>query len=123
MDAELRAELMAEVDDAFAEAIRHLPMAQGRPDPARLPSEIVAILRTGDREAEGLGLRGRARTRVGINAEGGTLRIDRMIHGDLILRASDKVVALERPGQPIFEVQAVDDRSHLRLICELGDVN
>ena len=123
MDPDLRAELRAEVDDVWAETLRHLPLAQGQQDETRAPVEFAAILRTGDRSVEPLSF-GRGNTvRAGITADGGYLRIDRALNPDLLIRKGDKVVALERDGQPVFEEQAVDDRSHLRLICELGDAN
>ncbi|KEP69627.1 hypothetical protein DL1_03285 [Thioclava dalianensis] len=123
MDPDLRAELKAEVDEVWAEILRHLPLVQGQQDPARAPVLFEAILRTGDRAVESMNF-GRGNTgRAGITADGGYLRIDRALNPDLLICKGDKVVALARDGEPVFEVQAVDDRSHLRLICELGDAN
>ena len=113
---------MAEVDDVWAEIIRHLPMSNGAPDETREKVEFVALLRTGDQEPRrphfGRGNKGRA----GVTADGGTLRIDRSANPDLEIRKDDRIVALERGGEPAFEILSVDDRSHLRLICELGDI-
>ena len=53
----------------------------------------------------------------------GVLRIDREVNPDLVIRKGDKVTALERAGKPVFEIKFVNDRSHLRLICDLGDAN
>lgn len=123
MYTSLRAELMAEVDDVWSETIRHLPLASGVKDPTRDPSQFVAVLRTGDRDVERVSF-GRSKTsRAGIAADGGYLRIDRVVNAALEIRKGDKVVALDRAGQPVFEVLSVDDRSHLRLICDLGDVS
>ena len=121
--ADLRDELKAEVDDVWAETIRHLPLSGGQPDVDRNPVEIFAPLRTGDREAEHPNF-GRGNTsRSGVAADGGYLRIDRTTYPGLVIRQGDKIVALDRIGEPVFEVRNVDDRSHLRLICELGDSN
>ena len=49
MDADLQAELAAEVDAAFGETVAFHPKADGRDDPDRDASEIVAVLRTGER--------------------------------------------------------------------------
>lgn len=118
MDADVRAELMAEVDEEWAERLRHLPMKAGQPDPDRQVAELHALLRTGEREQN------RARkSRAQIAAGGGVLRLDRTAYADITLRQHDKIVALDRRGEPVFEVLSVDDRSHLRLICELGDAN
>lgn len=120
---DLKADLKAEVDDVWAEAVRHLPLADGRPDPDRDPVEVTALLRTGDRDAERMHFGRGNNAPAGVTADGGYLRIDRTAHPALLVRKGDKLVALEREGQPVFEVQSVDDRSHLRLICELGDAN
>lgn len=110
--------LRGAVDDTFAEALRHLPMAGGVPDTDRAPTEFSAPLRTGDRAAMGAG-RG---PRVDASADGGVLRIDRRAFPGLDIRRGDRVVALAREGRPVFEVLSVDDRSHLRLICRLEDI-
>ena len=118
MNRRWRARLMKVVDKAFAESLRHLPMKDGAPDPDRAPAEFQAVLRTGERETPG-----RLRDmRPGVLADGAHLRIDRGEHPELSPRKGDKFVALERPGQPIFEALSIDDRSHLRLIVDLGDV-
>ncbi len=121
MDPELRAELREAVDEVWAERVRHLPMDAGEPDTSREPSEFTALLRTGDRTAEEVNFGRGNSSRGAIVADGGFLRLDRSEFPDLELRKHDKLVALDRDSQPIFEVMHVDDRSHLRLICELGD--
>lgn len=123
MERSLREELMAEVDDVWAETIRHLPLMDGRRDPDREAIELAAVLRTGERETERMSFGRGSNTRAGLATDGGHLRIARAAHPSLVVRKGDKVVALERDGQPVFEVLSVDDRSHLRLICELGDAN
>ena len=123
MISELRAELMAEVDEEWAELIRHLPMDQGQPDQARDPIEFHALLRTGERGEERANFGRRSSASPGIAANGGVLRIDRTANIGLTLKKGDKIVALDRLSLPVFEIQHVDDRSHLRLICELGDAN
>lgn len=122
MMGSLRRELMSAVDDVWAERLKHLPLDQGQQDSDRAPSEFYAILRTGERNAEGIKYRKGHSSRAGINGDGGSLRIDRSAFGDLNLRKGDKILAMDRPGEPIFEILSVDDRDHLRLVCELGDV-
>lgn len=123
MDRRLREDLMAEVDAVFSETLRHLPLAAGRQDPDRDAVEIAAVLRTGDRGSERMSFGRAAIARSGVMADGGSLRIDRSAYPDLQVRKGDKWVALDREGDPVFEVLSVDDRSHLRLICELGDAS
>ena len=121
MDADLRAELAGEVDATFGETVAFHPKANGTDDPDRDASEIVAVLCTGER-GDAIGGERRKTIRVGVNASGGSLRIDRTAYPDLVVRQDDRIRAIERAGQPWFDVLSVDDRSHLRLILELGDV-
>ena len=121
MISHLRDELKAEVDDVWAEPVRLLPLLDGRPDAEREPVELDAVLRTGERDTERMNFGRGNDARSGVAAGGGQLRIDRAANPGLELRTHDKVVALERAGEPVFEVLFVDDRSHLRLVCELGD--
>lgn len=122
MEQSLRAELMDEVDDVWSETIRHLPLVAGLQDQTRGAAELAAVIRTGDRGSEGMGFGRGSRDRTSIAAAGGYLRIDRIANPDVTIRKGDKIVALDRDSAPAFEILSVDDRSHLRLICELGDV-
>lgn len=122
MDWSLRDELTEAVDDTLSEVVRLLPLAAGVTDPDRDKVEFIAVLRTGDRRAERSTFGRGNDARVGVLAGGGTLRIDRTVNATLQVRKGDKIVAIERAGPPVFEVRSVDDRSHVRLICELGDV-
>lgn len=121
MDRALREELMEVVDDIWAETLRHLPLVSGQEDLTREKVEFTAVVRTGDRGVERMNFGRGVAARPGIAASGGHLRIDRLVHPEIAVRKGDKFVALDREGEPAFEVLSVDDRSHLRLICELGD--
>ncbi len=123
MDASLRNDLTEAVDGVWSETVRHLPLKTGEPDETRERVVFSAVLRTGARE--GADVRpGRAdREGAQVMGDGGTLRVDRTAWPELVLRAGDKIVAIGRAGAPAFEILAVDDRHHLRLICQLGDVN
>ena len=121
MDSALREELMEAVDDVWAETLRHLPLSEGQEDLTREKVEFTAVVRTGDRDMEKMNFGRGNNARSGIAAAGGHLRIDRSVHPDIEVRKGDKFVALDREGTPAFEVLLVDDRSHLRLIVELGD--
>jgi len=121
MDNVLRDELKEAVDDVWAETLRHLPLVSGQQDQTREQVEFLAVVRTGDREPERMSFGRGINARSGIMAAGGYLRIDRSAYPDIDMRKGDKIVALERDGEPAFEILSVDDRSHLRLICELGD--
>ena len=123
MDRRLRDDLTSEVDDVWSETVRHLPLADGRQDTERAAREFIAVLRSGDRDEKRMNFGRGNDARAGVTADGGYLRINRAAHAALVVRKGDKVVALDRDGQPVFEVLSVDDRSHLRLICELGDAN
>lgn len=123
MDPLLREELMDQVDDVWAEVIRILPLSNGQQDPGRDKLEIYAVIRTGEREKVDPKYGRGASSRSSVMADGGYLRIDRTAYPSLVLKQHDKLVALDRKGEPVFEILSVDDRSHLRLICELGDAS
>lgn len=122
MFPDLREELVDAVDEVFSEAIRHLPLLKGLSDPGRPPADFAAVLRTGGREGAGAGMGRGTKLRPEVMASGGELRIDHLAYSALILKAGDRIMALDRVGQPIFEILDIDDRSHLRRICRLGDV-
>lgn len=121
MISDLKSALTSAVDAIYAENIRHLPMSDGFPDPNRNSEDIIAPLRTGERDSVSPSFGRQSGRAVSAAAGGGELRIDRETYPDLILRKDDKIVALDRPGEPVFQIKSVDDRSHLRLICMLED--
>ena len=123
MRAELGEELAEGVDAIWAETIRFLPMNDGLPDEARGHPEFQAVLRTGSKDEERVSFGKRSAPPPGFTGSGGTLRIDRVAYPDLLMRQDDKLVALDRAGEPVFLIALVDDRSHHRLIVELGDAN
>jgi len=116
-------ELASAVDDEWSEEIRILPMRDGEPDPERTPLELLAVLRTGERREERYSFGSRAASLPGIAAGGGTLKIRRSDFPALDVQQDDKVVALDRHGEPVFLVRMVDDRSHHRIILQLEDAN
>lgn len=116
-------ELASAVDDEWSEEVRILPMRDGEPDPERTPLELLAVLRTGERREERYSFGSRAASLPGIAASGGTLKIRRSDFPALDVRQDDKVVALDRHGEPVFLVRMVDDRSHHRIILQLEDAN
>lgn len=123
IDRDLLDELKEEVDEAWAENVRVLPLLAGQPDPDRSPEAVVAPLVTRKREESVVGYPGRSHSRLRVSAGGGELRINRTAYPNLLIRQGDKCVALDRAGEPVFEVSHVDDRDVLRLICALEDAS
>lgn len=118
---DLRNKVLAEVDEAFAEPVRHSPIDKGVADPTRPVVVIEGPLRTGGGQNTNLA-GGQAQSwRTRIVAQKAELHIDRTKYPDLVIRGKDRVRALSRPGQPLFEVLYVDDRNHTRLVVELGE--
>jgi hypothetical protein len=118
---ELADEMMAEVDDVMAERVGLAFLRDGVSDPDRENVDILAPLRTGDGSASSMAGSLVQSWRVRIAAGKAELQIDRTAYPGIVLRAKDKVRALDRPGQPWFEVLHVDDRSLTRLIVQLGE--
>lgn len=96
-------------------------MKAGTVDPDRPMVEIEAVLRVGGgKETSVAGGQNRAwRTRI--NAQRAELHIDPTKYS-IIVRRGDRVRAVARHGEPLFEVLAVDDRGMPRLIIQLGEV-
>lgn len=118
----LRDRTLAAVDWVFAEPVRLSFLKDGAVDPDREAVEIEAILRVGGGK-ETMVSGGRDRDwRTKIQAGRAELHIDRARYPAIVVMQGDKVKALSRPGEPWFEVLAVDDRGQARLVLQLGEV-
>lgn len=113
--------LMGGVDAKFAEPVRFLPMDQGEPDASRQTIEFAAVLRVGGGQDMSLGGRSGSSWRSSLAAGKSELHIARQQSPGISVKAGDLVVALDRHGQPMFEVLRVDDRGESRLVLELGE--
>jgi hypothetical protein len=117
----LRDRALAAVDATFAEPVRLAFFKAGAPDASRPTVEIEAVLRTGGgKETMVSGNRDRD-WRSKIVAQRAELHIDRARYPAIVVRYGDKVKALSRPGEPWFEVLAVEDRGATRLVLQLGE--
>jgi hypothetical protein len=117
----LRDRVMAQVDRTFAEPVRLSFMRNGTPDPDRPMVEIEAPLRVGGGKETGVAGTMLHTWRTRIVAQRAELHMDRTKYPDVKLIKGDKVKALARPGEPWFEVLAVDDRGAARLVVQLGE--
>lgn len=117
----LRDRTLAAVDRALAEPVRLSPMRDGAADSERPQIVIDAVLRVSpgtDATVSG----GRDRNwRSQYHAQPSALHIDRAVYPDIDIRDGDKVRALARPGEPVFVVASVDDRSAHRLVVNFGE--
>lgn len=112
---------MAINDKAFAEPVRLSFKKDGRVDPDRPMREIEAILRVGGGQTTSVAGTGGGTWRTRITAQKAELHIDRTRYPDLVFRTNDSVRANARPGQPWFEVGAIDDRGDGRLVLQLRE--
>jgi hypothetical protein len=119
----LRDRTLAAVDRTFAEPVMIVARQDkgGDRDEARFSGEIEAVLRVNDgKETPVSGGRDRDwRTRI--SAQRASLHINRAKYPDIVSRPGDEVQALSRPGEPWFEVLAVDARGLSRLVLHLGE--
>lgn len=115
----VRDTVVAAVDQRFAETVRLSPMSGGKSDQQRPQREIVAVLRTGAEKSNSVDPANPAAWQSKIAAGKAMIYIDRARYPDIIVRKQDAVRAMDRPGQPAFEVSLVDDRNHTRLTIEL----
>jgi len=117
-----RDELLAAVDQEFAEPVRLSFLTGGVVDPSRPAIEIEAILRVGGgKETKVSGGQDRD-WRSAILAQRAELHIDPARYPAIVARAGDRVKALSRLGEPWFEVLAIEDRGMTRLVLQLGEV-
>jgi hypothetical protein len=118
----LRDRVVSSVDHVFAEPALLKFNLSGKTDPARPSIEIEAVLRVGGgKETAASGNRIDAAWRTRITAQRAELHIDRTKYPDIKVVTGDEVSALSRPGEPWFEVLAVDDRGESRLVLQLGE--
>ncbi len=119
---DIRSHVVAAVDRAFAERVRLSFFRRGVVDPDRPMTEITAVLRVGGGDDSSL-VGGRQQDwRSRLAAGKAELHVDRGAYPDLVVRNDDRVKALDRPGQPWFQVLRVDDRGDTRLTLSLGEV-
>lgn len=113
-------ELEAKVDQTtarlFGEQVRLAFFKNGLVDPDRPVVETSAILHVGGADSFGIGAGYRTRLSAG-QAE---LVLDRSTYTGSMPRKLDKVRALDRAGQPWFEVATVSDRYTNLLVLSLG---
>lgn len=117
----MRDRALARVDARLAEAVQLKFLKNGKADPDRESIEIEAILRVGGGKNTNL-TGGVARNWSSRLVAGkAQLHIDRAAYTGPQPRKDDKVRAITRHGTPWFQVLHVDDRSHSRLVLELGE--
>ncbi len=119
---DLRSRIVAAVDRTFAEQVRFSFLRRGAVDADRPARNIRAVLRVGGGDERNMsgGLSQDWSTRIA--AGKAELHVDRVAHPDLMIREDDRVCALDRPGQPWFQVQRIDDRGDTRLVLALGEI-
>jgi hypothetical protein len=115
----LRSEALAKVDEVFAEPVQLLFLDKGREDVNRASCEIEAVLRVAMSKNKSATTASSARKKL-FNAEQSTLNINRECYFGPEIKIGDRIRAVSRDGEPFFEILTIDDRSHKRLVLELG---
>ncbi|PZP69063.1 MAG: hypothetical protein DI604_18565 [Delftia acidovorans] len=118
---DLRDKVLAGVDQKFAEPVRLSFLKNEATDPDRQQVVIEAVLRVGEGKTTSVGFGSASSWRTRIVAGKAQLHIDRTTYTGPQPRQGDKVRALSRHGEPLFEVASVDDRSHTRLVLNLNE--
>lgn len=106
------------VGKAFAELVRLSFMKNGTADPDRPAVSIKATLHTGGDDSNGVGAGEAWRTRL--SAGQAELFIDRANYTGPMPRKGDKVRAMARDGEPVWEVSGVSDRYSNLIVVSLG---
>jgi hypothetical protein len=111
----------AAVDAKFAEPVRLSFMKDGRPDPGRRQVVVNGMLLVGVGKNTTAGANRTSSWRTRITSGKAELHLDRTQYDGPVPKEGDKVRAVSRPGMPLFDVLAVDDRSHTRIVVQLGE--
>lgn len=119
---DIRSRVIEAVDRTFSETIRLSFFARQDVDSTRPATEIRAVLRVGGGDERNLGGGFAQEWRARVAAGKAELHIDRNAYPDLIVRSDDRVCAVDRPGQPWFQVLRIDDRGDTRLVLALGEI-
>jgi hypothetical protein len=118
----LRDRVLRQVDQVLAEPVLLRFVKAGAADPDRPAIEIEAVLRVGDgTEVTVSGRNTDTAWKSAFQVQPAELHIDRARYPGLVVRVSDEVRALSRPGEPWFEVLGIDDRGSGRLVLRLGE--
>lgn len=118
---EHRDALYEEVDAEFAEPIRIFLLKNGQTIAGQPPIEVEAVLRTEDRASLQPDGGNNSDWNIKLAAGKAAIAIDRARYPTIALNKGYRVCAFTRSGQPMFEVQFVDARSHRRLYAALGE--
>lgn len=117
----LRDAVLSAVDHVHAEPVLLRFLKGGVADPARPAVEIEAVLRVGGGKETAVAGGQERSWRTRITAQRAELHIDPVAWPGIKAMTGDEVRALARPGQPWFEVLAIDDRGSSRLVLQLGE--
>lgn len=94
--------------------------AKGRNDPTRPDQTVRGILVTGNGTADSPA--GRVQSWGGRIASGKARAfLSREVYAGPEIREKDKIRAINRRGQPWFEIQQIDDRDATRLVLHLSE--
>ncbi|WP_298981556.1 hypothetical protein [uncultured Roseibium sp.] len=118
-----RQKLFSAVDDMHAERVRVFPMNGGRQDQTRTVLDLMVPLKTADRESQNLSGDRSGDFNANVRVGGARLLIDPSTYPNPDIREKDRVVALDRPGEPAWKVSSIDSKSNGRIIINLGDAN
>ncbi|NJO53787.1 MAG: hypothetical protein HC829_02165 [Bacteroidales bacterium] len=113
---ELEAKVDRRMAQTFGERVRVAFFLNGAIDQAQPAIEITAILHCGGDDSFALGTGYRTR----LSASKAELVIDRSTYTGPMIKTKDKVRALERAGQPWFEVAAVSSKYSNLLVLSLA---
>ena len=108
------------VDSQLAEAIEHFPLRNNSTDPDRARSTLTGVLRVGlskPRNAAG----GNSGSWSGrISSGTAEAHINAVSAALPVIRQHDKLRAIDRIGQPFFEIVDITDRQDGRIVLHLG---
>lgn len=117
----IQQQAISAVDAVMAEAVLVYPLSKGMADTTRAHTELRCVLRVGNvRDQNVAGDLGKAWSqRIALGKA--EAHIDQSAYAGLDIRKGDKLRAVDRPGQPWFEVLTVNERAQGRTVLALGE--
>lgn len=103
----LEAKVDQKIGATFGEEVRHLPQENGTTDPGRPIAVIRGVLHT-PTPAGTINIGGGVVTSM--SASEGALVVERALYPDVVFRPLDRIVGIDLPGNPQWEVRTVNDR-------------
>lgn len=117
----LKNRLPSMVDKFHAERVMFIPIKNGGADQTREREQITGVLRVRPNEAKGPQSGNASTFKSKAKSNDAELYLDAANYAEFKIEQGDKIQAIERAGQPFFQVECRNPRDQNRITVELSD--